>query len=368
MRRTVAYIPKLDLDAEAMVSWVENDTYGVDYCTLKQLHEHSKVDDMLEVVIPGEGVLRLRVQLPTRSKKAQRAIPWAIEDHLTTPVEDQQLAWRPVPGKASAAFDVLVCDQHWHEAQMELLREAGLAGVRLIPLHALLELPDTEAAARQTHEIAPFRFFAEPLGSGSLPEPFWTAPVDNCVASEELPRWLLERVPDSVGFIKKAPFTALNHRPWLAAAALALWLGLLAGLQYYNHQLDGQIASIREANAARVREVAPELDTRRNLELQINKALAQHRREARGSAEGQLKLLPYLNRLAEVASKSSQEFKILSLSYRDKQLLVTLEAPSMDNVPKLRSFLIAEGLPVEIRSLRATDALAHAELVIAVEV
>ena len=358
----VAYAPRLDPEAEALLCRRVDGKPTVERCLLRELAERADLgEELLILVIPGEEALRFRVQLPASGRKAQQGIPWLIEERLVAPVEDDHVCWQRVPGAEGHAFDALTCDAGWLAEQTAALADMGLTRVRLTPLHALAELPPADGEGQVT-KVLGVRLAAEPAGSGILPKALGAARAGRSVVRKDFPGWLLDHAPGAAGIVIEPSRKPLEFSPWLSAAAVLLWTGLLLALLYHGHRLDTQARSLEAGNFTQVSELLPEARRGGDLAAQLRSQLAAEGRAGPGKAGP--KALPYLNRAAQLIADSGQGFTVHSLRLQGAEAILTLELANLDAAPALRSFLEERGLAVEIRSMRASGAQALAELVL----
>ena len=99
-------------------------------------------DDLqLTVLVPAEDVLLLDVARMARSsQQLDQAVPFAIEDQLAAPVEQQHVAW--APANAPGRLRVAVASHERMAAWLTPLRAAGLEADALLP--DALALPATD--------------------------------------------------------------------------------------------------------------------------------------------------------------------------------------------------------------------------------
>ncbi|BAU56616.1 general secretion pathway protein L [Halorhodospira halochloris] len=355
-------------------------------------------------VVSGFDVLITRVKLPTRSRaRVAQALPYALEEQLTSDIEDLHFAIRRIDsdGGVHAAVVEHAAMQRW---QAELA-ELGLDVSAIVPENGLL-------AAKEPHwqVIADGNQVVMALGGDGFALEPATAPItlEAALATAEqppeaieieAPQGLLERfeaVPaaqpepppvkaqesDRPLFVRLAerldlsravnlmqgPYAQRERWGWLwrplrpAAALLGIWLLAQVVLQIVEvNQLAAEREELRNEIESVYRDTFPD-----GRVVNPRVQMQQHLRSIQGSGE-QDNDEALLSRLLVQAAPAlaSDRLHLRSLRLRDGALEVELNTADIESLEMLRAALEDDSdLAVEIRSASAREGRVAGRLVI----
>jgi general secretion pathway protein L len=352
------------------------------------------------VLVPGPRVLLTRAKVPTRNARAlQRALPFALEEHLAGDVEDLHCVPGPVDpdGTVPVAVVARACMDRWREQ----LRSAGLDARALVPETAVLPLDeeggwllwlegdeawlaigpgeglalDRDNAAVLTRlrleetpeEDRPARLVVVRHGPArdtdaelDAPDAFGGIALARRVSDEPLLEAVAGRLPARPPFnLLTGPYSRREQlgrlwRPWRAAAVVALaWVAVqVAQVSVEIHRL-GQEQAILDERMRDVYEAAfpgsrAGGDPRRQMESALGGLTGA------GAAEG----LDFQAALAHAAPVlvGAPGLRIQSLRYRPGEMDVDLELDSLQTLDGLKQRLEQDARwRVEILSATARD-------------
>ena len=347
------------------------------------------------VLLPGEDVLTTTVNLPKkRRRQALRALPFMLEDSITSDVTLEHLAVGPDNTQGETL--VAITRKQQLRDLLKLFADAGITPYRILPDYAMLqESPDAwqilvngdRAMVRcpdGTGFSTPLSRLALLLNTGQDSESDnsarsvqlfrsadTTAPVlpDNWQISEQVVANPLQHLAASAskaslnllqGEFKVIQQDSWNWRPWVTAAVLALvaiCIGLLEiGLETarFNRENDQLQASMMEL----AREALPGVKQIRDPQTQLLIAWRQLKNGGAGGAE----FVPLLNRVS--ATISQQPVAVLGINFKDGTLTVALQGTSLQQLDKLRQQIEQQGLYASLLNARTDADSAHSNLVI----
>jgi general secretion pathway protein L len=347
------------------------------------------------VLLPGEDVLTTTVNLPKkRRRQALRALPFMLEDSITSDVTLEHLAVGPDNTQGETL--VAITRKQQLRDLLKLFADAGITPYRILPDYAMLqESPDAwqilvngdRAMVRcpdGTGFSTPLSRLALLLNTGQDSESDnsarsvqlfrsadTTAPVlpDNWQISEQVVANPLQHLAASAskaslnllqGEFKVIQQDSWNWRPWVTAAVLALvaiCIGLLeTGLETarFNRENDQLQASMMEL----AREALPGVKQIRDPQTQLLIAWRQLKNGGAGGAE----FVPLLNRVS--ATISQQPVTVHGIHFKDGTLTVALQGTSLQQLDKLRQQIEQQGLYASLLNARTDADSAHSNLVI----
>ncbi len=354
-------------------------------------------------VVPGAEVLITRVWLPTRRRsRVLQALPYALEEQLTSDLDDLHFAIRRIDGDGGVhaavaehaavqgwlseleglgiEVDALVPENgllpadpgHWRvEADdQRVVLALGADGFALEPATAPVTLEAALAVAEQPPERitlqAPeaLRTRLEPAVAAADPPPELESHVSDTSLLARLAAWYHPRTAVD---LRQGPYARRERWGWAwrplrpAAALLALWLlgqGVLQWLEVQRleaeaEQLTGEIEQVYRDTFPEGRVVNPR--------TQMEHHLRNLRGDDSGEHAGQLSRL-----LGKAAPALAGEgLRVRTLRLRDRSLEVELDTVDIETLESLRAALEGEaGLEVEIRSASARDGRVDGRLVI----
>lgn len=318
----------------------------------------------LTVLVPAEDVLVLPLpELPGSARQRLQALPFAIEEQLAAPVEQQHVAVSADPPL------VLVVARARLEGWLAQLAAAGLAPDRMLPdaclvpsapatvvLHggrALLRPAADRVLAVPACDLAQYLAVLGGAASGPVhvldaDDGATGAPDGVAVAARQRAPDLLAALAPQVsgttavqllqGSFAPAHRTAGSRRSWSWAAALgglALLLALSHAVLEYR-ALEARWHAQQAEMQALYRSVAPGSAPVPDPAARLRSLL--ERRGAAAGAEGALALLA---RVAPALSGSGR-YTVDAVEYRGGALELTLRAPDVATLDALRARLSAE--------------------------
>ena len=355
-------------------------------------------------VVPGAEVLVTRVWLPTRRRsRVLQALPYALEEQLTSDLEELHFAIRRID--ADGGVHAAVVEHAVIQAWLEEFESLGLEPDALVPANGLLPAdpghwrieadhdqvllalgsdgfalepaaaPVTLEAALAVAEQPPERITLqapealrtrlEPAVAAADPAPELESHGSDASLLARLAAWYHPRTAVD---LRQGPYARRERWGWVwrplrpAAALLALWLlgqGVLQGLEV--QRLDGEAQRLATEIEQVYRETFPEgrvVNPRAQME--------HHLRAIRGDEAGAERGGQLARLLAQAAPALSGEgLRVRTLRLRDDQLEVELDTADIETLEAVRSTLESEAsLAVEVRSASARDGRVDGRLVI----
>ena len=137
------YLPKISLiNADQKVSWQlwDKKKHSLEESGLASLNDISSIASSAEtssniLIVPGEEVRSLNVKLPNKSKAALSTIPFQLEEHLSSKLEDLHIA----SGNANNLHVTSLATQKTlMEQWLQLMQSAAIKISYLVPDYSLL--------------------------------------------------------------------------------------------------------------------------------------------------------------------------------------------------------------------------------------
>lgn len=376
-------------------------------------HGYADVDQVQEMaagrrcvaIVSGLEVLITRVKLPTRRRsRIAQALPYALEEQLTSDIDDLHFAIRRVDGDGwvHAAVVEHSAMQRWQTQLLGL----GVDVAAIVPENGLLAVNELywQVLADDQQVVmalggdglslepatAPITLEAALVNAEKLPEEIEVEAPEGLLQrlesipaalSEEPPgvRWqttegelferLVERLDLSVAVnLMQGPYAPSERWGWLwrplrpAAAVLGVWLLAQVVLQVVEvRQLEAERDELRNQIEQVYRDTFPE-----GRVVNPRVQMEQHLRHisADSGEDQQPGLLTRL--LAKAApALANDRFSLRSLRLRGGALEVELDTADIESLEKLRAALVKDsGLEVEIRSASAREGRVAGRLVI----
>jgi general secretion pathway protein L len=326
------------------------------------------------VVVPGEDVLLLRAPRVARQRRQlEQAVPFAIEEQLVAPVEQQHVALSQAAAGADLA--VAVVAQARMEAWLAALRGAGLepdrlvADVDLLPWaegrptvlvdgsRALLRWSESGALAGNLEEIGAWLSLPGVLPAGAPLHwigPPAAAPAGVALEREEAGaplRWFAARLAQAQPIellqgrhaARRGRDSARSLWRWAAALGLAALLGALLHVAFERAQLEARHAEQRAEMEQLLLRAVP--GTTRVVDPKAQLA-AEFARLGRGGGGG---ALPLLARIAPSIAGSGR-FTLDGIEFRGDTLELVVRGPDVATLDGLREALAGLSLQVELTS------------------
>ncbi len=352
----------------------------------------------LVVLVPTEEVLLTSVTVPTQSRqKLLQAIPFALEDQLTSDIED--LHFVPGDRQADGSCPVAVVEHTRMRAWLDALHSAGLQPLRMLP--DALAIPhqqgewsvvvdggrflvrtgagtgfagETEnlavlldAALEEAGDDGPGRIVIE--GAAAPPE-LEHADVELVTGDRDAAHALAAGlVAGDLGpELRTGPYASTGDRrawlrPWIPAAALLLaWVVLDTGhLLGERWQLERELDALDARVESIFRDVFPDASRVTAPRQRMERHVEQLRGGDRPAGEDLLDTLllvgPHL--------QDNDDFRISGMSWRGDTLELELRARSLQQLDGLKQTLDDEdALTAEVRQARSEDDEVHGRLLI----
>lgn len=331
------------------------------------------------VLVPSADVLLLTAPRVARQRhQLERAIPFAIEEHLVTPVEKAHVVILDDAG--TDTVDVAVVAREQLQTWLARLQEHGVVADRLLPEGLLLPF-DPAATLLLEEAMASLRYAATGLLSGTQEEVTdWLSlldqqnderplqvlagsgiaglPAELSGLSAEIidtPSWLAARVaalPVRGVNLLTGPFAPERRgitggRAWAWAASLLIaGFGLAATTMALERwQLDRQHAEQRAQMELLLREALPDIQRVVDPRAQLLGELS--RRAGQGQGGGALAIIA---RVAPLLSGSGR-YTLDALEYRGGTLDITLRSPDVATLDELRERITTLGYATELASM-----------------
>lgn len=337
-----------------------------------------RADDTV-VLLPSEDVLLLRApRVAKQRRQLEQAIPYAIEDQLAAPVEQQHIVLSDridVDGVAVAVITRATLD-----ARLARLHEAGVAADRALPESLLLPFAEgmptlwvdgTRATLRYADSgvlagvvselsawlalladngVAPgrLRWIGDASAAAALP-PGWSADIEACPSPL---RWLATRLNDGSGpNLLQGDYAAARRgddarRVWRWAAGFAV-AALLAGFVQAGierWQLQQRYAVQRAEMESLLRDAMPGVTRIVDPKAQL---ASESLRLQGGGGSGAIALLA---QIAPVIAGSGA-YSLDALDYREDSIDLTLRTRDVAMLDALRAALAAlPAVQVELTS------------------
>lgn len=317
----------------------------------------------LTVLVPGEDVLLLELpRIAGSPAQLAQAVPFAVEEQLAAPVEQQHVAWQLRGERLCVAVTAQERMQQW----LAPLRVAGLEPDALLPdtlalpvgarPQLLVEQGRCRLRLGESRALAIEEDSLQSLAS-RLPQPVDAWLVGDAVSP--LPTQSQQRIAAALPLLAAAARQpGLNllqgayapprrvdgaQRSWRLAAALAvaaLGLVLLAAV-VDQRKLAAKVAAQESEMAALYRKAVPGAGPVDDPALQLQAVL-----RAEGLAGGD----PVLDLLARAAPALAADTRVAleAIDYRDGHLDLLLQAADVAGLDALRQRLQSAGLAVEI--------------------
>ncbi len=333
-------------------------------------------------VIQGEDVWLGERVIPARSRRQlAQALPYALEDELTSDVDELLFAHVPLAERTGVA----VIDRQLLEDGVGQLRQAGLKPARILPDVLLLPLPEDgwylreddgrvlcrqgtvagfvcerenlplllEAALGAAGEQRPARLLLE--GDIDLGTLATELPAIEPVAVKPLLRRFVEGLAqapriDFAGLIEAGDGTATTlRRRWLVAAGLALAaFGLLLlqrGIEL--HRVSNFNSELAQAIEQVYRDTFPQARRVEDARVQMGQKL----RALQAGGAGSSGFLDTLSAIAPALTAQSG-LKVEGIEYRDRLLVLRVQGRDLQQLDQLKQAIESRGVgEAEIQSV-----------------
>ncbi|AWL10621.1 Type II secretion system protein L [Saliniradius amylolyticus] len=329
---------------------------------------------------PGSDVLLRWLTLPVRaSRKVLAAIPYMLEEELSTDVDSQLFALGPKEGERQA---IAVVDKALVNMWLNWLDQAGLYCDRLLPdILALPHTPDGWTLLQLEGQV----LVRQDQWKGIQGESEWLLPLLEGYAGEHeqpvkvtnysdhpLPESLfdvsqpLREMPmqvlaqgaiDTTFNLLQGPFKPKKQkssqphlwRPVAVLAGIALAVTLFdKGLQAY--QLSQKSSELQQQITQTFRQAFPDVTRVVNVRAQLNQQLA--KLEQGG---GQASLLTLLSQLQPAFSGTNIKPQTLRFDAKRAELRMQVSAERFESIERFRQAAQAQGFEVEQGAINNTD-------------
>ncbi|MGA9342796.1 MAG: type II secretion system protein GspL [Rhodanobacteraceae bacterium] len=338
------------------------------------------------VLVPAEQVLLTSAKLHVRNRaQLHKALPYALEDQLLSPVEDLHFATGlPSGDEVGVAVVAKITLRAW----LERLAEDGIQPDRMVPESlalaasqdvasamieergAVVRMADWSAFACNLDELPDWLSLCERQGLRPLEvHDFRTGPrLDLPVAIERY----AEQEPDVLAFLAngvegsrvnllEGNFEPLHRRVrglrwWRIAAALALAVVLLAGIRLALEvaRLSNESARVASTMESEVHKAFPDVGAAELMRIGPEQLVRSRLDRLRGGAESS-GLLRMLAMIAPVLG-STTRVQTRGIDYRNGILELSLRAPDVATLDSMRArFAALPGLKVEVTGASPGD-------------
>lgn len=323
----------------------------------------AEADQCVTVLVPGEDVLLLDLpRIAGSAAQLQQALPFAIEEQLAAPVEQQHVAWV----LSGERLRVAVVARERMEQWLAQLREAGVEPDVMIPdtlalppgtrsqllvegERCLLRLDDTRGLALERATLGAL--------SAQCPQPVdaWLVGADRAPLSVHTVQTTEQALPLFVGGARQPMLNLLQGRyaprrriggaqrawRWAAMLAMAVLSSLVLTAVVDQRKLAAKVAAQEAEMAALYLRAVPGASNADNPAQQLQAVLS-----AQGLGEGDPALS--LLSLAAPAIAADSRISLDALDFRDGRLELVLQAADVAGLDALRQRLATAGLVVEI--------------------
>ena len=362
----------VELSAEpgGSVSWLLWNT--VRQCAVEQgeLESADHLSELAEqwgalpcyALVPGELVSWHQVSLPKGGRVGQAALPYQMEERLCSDLDSVHIAHGVL--SAGADNDVLIVDRSHMDRWYNELRGSGLKVVALLPDYAVL--PENVAVLDGERAAAHLPGAAVAMGQAGFAVWWQLAAVNS-----EAVHWYCAQDAALPEFAANAP-RYFQHRLNILAESFAPWsVNLLSGDYVIKaersgesrrlkwplilmlavlliHWLDLGIGIIRDRNQAEAYDNAMADIYRETFPgARVVNARSQMRSQLNALQGGgdDSRFMPWLDRLAG-ASKGAEGIKILQLQFDQREMKLSVAAPSYDAIDQWVARLAGAGFDV----------------------
>ncbi|MEH6357422.1 MAG: type II secretion system protein GspL [Pseudomonadales bacterium] len=214
----IRFFADATLDTDPRVDWVlfnaeGTRTAGASKAALATLDDtlHAEQTPHIYVMIPGQEVLQTSLQIPANQKRhIQRTLPFLVEEHIATPIEEMHLSTGNLQGSMTSVFGI----NHTRMAfWQELLKRHHIIADAMLPDNLLGNLNNDELKIIIENERTSFHYADQPVITASQDN--LTFVGDSYLAA------LTEQLPSSATLILAENLSDSNHA---AAQALATQL------------------------------------------------------------------------------------------------------------------------------------------------
>lgn len=363
------YLPDQPGD-EPMLQWQKHPADAPHTGSLSTLAESIDPATSLTLLLPGERVIALQVEVPgANARQLRQAAPFAAEEQLTQPAESLHFCIAPVsPGQPVA---LLAVERAWLEGICDAFKQQGLRLERALPDWQALAPGEVVLLNSEqrvlAHSEAWRGFSAEAELAGMLLE----QPLPEPISDQQLFAHCQARPggQDAANLLHGdfAPSQSVGvNRLWLAVAGLAslllvthlvLTVADVWRLQSYSDQL-------RERQAELLGEAFPEVGRVSSDPYGQMSALVQQLRAERGE-HGAGQWFAYVTPVAEVLAEDD-DARVRRIQYRRDTLELEVSTSGITQLDALRERLAERhaGLAVEIASVNQDGDRANGRLLI----
>ncbi|HEX5755204.1 MAG TPA: type II secretion system protein GspL [Arenimonas sp.] len=320
-------------------------------------------DQRVTVLVPGEDVLLLDLpRIAGSAAQLQQALPFAIEEQLAAPVEQQHVAWAANGERLRVAVVARERIEQWLAA----LRDAGVEPDAMIPEtlalqpgarpqllvedgRCLLRLDDARGLMLERATVAEL--------AAQIPQPVdcWLAGSDAAPLPVHSQQAVAQVLPLLASGAQGSPLNLLQGRyaprrrvggaqrawRWAAMLAAAVLASLLLTAVVDQRKLSAKVAAQEAEMAALYLRAVPGASNADNPAQQLQAVLSS---QGLGDGDPALSLLS----LAAPAIAADARISLDALDYRDGRLELVLQAADVAGLDALRQRLAAAGLAVEI--------------------
>lgn len=334
------------------------------------LSDREKTSSIDVVWVPTEQVLLTQIVVPgKRTSDWMKALPYALEEEISQPIEDVFIAvlHRESTGENAGLTHVAVVSNDLMNQWVDTLASEGLANAQLVPDCFQCPFQGKQGESSKIHyiETETHRLARTGQWAGmSIPHDWLTlAPFKNMTWQQESPSFQTIEHLKSFGLrqgkyqlFSKSTAWAKNWGKVIGVFG-ALFVLLVAQNWMEAHQKMVEKQQLTEATERLFKQMFPEVKRIVNLTAQAKTALAKQPSEVVGVGPAQLAVA------IESAFKQHPKVAIKAFKWQKQRLSLTLDAPDNDSLQALSGALKDKVvLTVKINSMQPNQV--QAEMVI----
>ena len=307
----------------------------------------SQKDRLVEVVwVPTQQVFLTQVVVPGKRKTDwMKALPYALEEEISQPIEDVFIAvlHRDSTGENAGLTQVAIVSNERMTQWVDALTSAGLANAQLVPDCFQCPFPEEHNESPKMHYIETDTHRLARTGKWTgmaIPHDWLTlAPFKHMTWQQEAPSFqVMEHFkPFGLRQGKYQPFSKSTAWAKNWAKVIGVFGALLVLLVTQNwmeaHQKTIEKQQLTEATERLFKQMFPEVKRIVNLTAQAKTALDQQPSEVAGVGPAQLA------KAVEPAFKQVPKVEIKAFKWQNKRLSLSLESPDNDSLQALAGAL-----------------------------
>lgn len=379
--------------AEDQFIWLTINEQGQikDITRFSSLDQHPEISlkEYLVVILPGVSFLSTHVKVPkTRHSELIKAVPFALEDQLIEDINSLCFALGNFDEKGF--LPVIVVGRNYFENELNEIRQAKLNPSVIIPDYLAIQKSDHHWSVAINNGLAVLRY-SKNAGLSSEQKPFenvLSLMLERNSKPEAIDLYLSEKdkiilpfdhvIEHHEEFINSLAIDELHKAPpinllqgkyrvrtkkskeknrwkYVTILFIVLMAVIFGGKIIEYFVLKSHFNALKKNVSAIYKEVYPKATEVIDPKLRLTRTVNNLRKAMSGNI-----LLDLLGPTAEVLNQHS-EIQLISLSYQNKNLTVTLRAKELSSLEKFSNELTQKGLSVQQNQLSSTDQTINAE-------